>query len=449
MDFASKLARLGTAGPGARPRDDARSLLPPREGPATPEALRRERIERLRALVDGVVARQQRRRRHASSLSSPALALPGEVRDTPHGPLHVIAHYLEPRHHHGATAIAGALCVDAGTIARLALDPALSLVDPRRMLLLDTETTGLAGGTGTLPFLVGLGWFEDESLRIEQLFLRRPGEERPILRSLAERLAECSLLVTYNGKSFDWPLVRTRFVMSRVPMPAPPPHLDLLHCARRVYKRRLAQVRLVHVEEEVLGMHREHDVDGAEIPGIYLAYLRGETDPRLHRVIEHNANDLVALAALLAHAGGGFDSPRPRDDPRDHLGYALVSERARDPERATRFAWAAALGGGDRECALTACLLAARLARRRGDADDEERALREAFRTVERASGPLDGELLARVHLELSKHYEHRRKDPEQALHHARLASGAEAPELHERRLGRLALRLSRLRSRD
>ena len=123
-------------------------------------------------------------------------------------------------------------------MASLALDPRLAGVDFRRVLYLDTETTGLAGGTGTVPFLVGLAWFEERSLRVHQLFLRRLGEEAPMLRVLAERMAESSCLVTFNGKSFDWPLLRTRFVLNRVPVPAELPHLDLLHCARRVFKHR-------------------------------------------------------------------------------------------------------------------------------------------------------------------------------------------------------------------
>ena len=139
-------------------------------------------------------------------------------------------------------------------MASLALHPGLAGVDFQRMLFLDTETTGLAGGTGTVPFLVGLAWFEGRSLRVHQLFLRRLGEEAPMLRVLAERMAESSCLVTFNGKSFDWPLLRTRFVLNRVPAPAELPHLDLLHCARRVFKHRGSGTRLVHLEEQVLGL---------------------------------------------------------------------------------------------------------------------------------------------------------------------------------------------------
>src|SRR5690606_7306009 len=101
-----------------------------------------------------------------------------------------------------------------------------------------------------------------------------PGEEAPMLRRLAERVEGASCLVSYNGKSYDWPLLRNRFVLNRVPVAAPPAHLDLLHCARRIFKRRLGQVRLVHLEAQVLGMHREHDIDGAEIPQRFWDFVR-------------------------------------------------------------------------------------------------------------------------------------------------------------------------------
>ena len=117
---------------------------------------------------------------------------------------------------------------------------------------LDTETTGLSGGTGTLPFLIGTARFEDDGrFLVEQLFLRRPGEEAPMLHWLASQLAATTCLVTYNGKSFDWPLLRSRFVMNRVPVPPLPPHLDLLHCARRVFARRNLGARLTDTRKRL------------------------------------------------------------------------------------------------------------------------------------------------------------------------------------------------------
>ena len=133
-------------------------------------------------------------------------ALPGAIRDTAHGPLHMIDEYLEPRHHHGRAPIAEALGISTERLAQLALDPSLEAVDFRRALFFDTETTGLAGGTGTVPFLIGIAWFEDESFRIQQLFLPDLGREAPIIHWLRERVAQSSCVVSFKGKTVDWPL---------------------------------------------------------------------------------------------------------------------------------------------------------------------------------------------------------------------------------------------------
>ncbi len=354
--------------------------------------------------------------------------LPVEARATPHGQVHVAERVLSPEHHHGSAPVAGALDVEARTVASLALHPELAEVNFRRMLFLDTETTGLAGGTGTVPFLVGLAWFEGRSLRVHQLFLRRLGEEAPLLKVLAERMADSSCLVTFNGKSFDWPLLRTRFVLNRVPTPAALPHLDLLHCARRVFKHRGSGTRLVHVEEQVLGHRRVGDVDGALIPELYFRFLRGGDGSTLTPVLEHNANDLLLLAALLGELGRRFEAVSA-EDPRDLLGFAGVAERARDYARAQAFARAAAAGGG--AVSVEALTLASRLSRRAGDT-------RGAVEQLQRALTSARGAQVAPLHLALTKLYEHSLKDFPRALHHARLAAPLESSEEHRLRIARL-----------
>ncbi len=201
-------------------------------------------------------------------------------------------------------------------------------------------------------------------------------------------------------------------------------------------------MRLLHVEVDVLGMTREHDIDGAEIPGIYTQYLRGDLDPRMPVVIEHNANDLIALAAILGRIAGDFVAVREADDPRDHLGFAEVAERAKDGERARRFAEAALYGGGGREVTVPAGLLAARVARRAGDVEGEGKALSYALSMLE-----TDGDLLAaEVHLALAKHHEHRTKDLGAALEHARHTVPAETATLSAKRVSRLEARRQRNR---
>ena len=367
-------------------------------------------------------------------------ALPGQRRDTEHGELHLIDEYLEPRHHHGQAPIAEALHVSTERLAQLALDPSLEGIDLQRALFFDTETTGLAGGTGTVPFLIGIGWFEDQSMRIQQLFLPELGREAPMLHWLRERVQQSSCLVSFNGKTFDWPLLRSRFVLNRVRAPVLPPHLDLLHCARRVLRSRLKSVRLVELERKVLGMYREDDVSGALIPQLYFDYLGGGDVSPIAKVIEHNANDLIALAALVAELVNHFDEVHGGDDPRDHLAYAKVAERTGDRARARSFADAAAQGGGESMCTVEACMLNARMARRGGDVDDEERALLDALRAAD------DEILRAGVRLALSKLYEHRRKDLARALEHAAGTALAEGEDAAERRVARLERRLAQQR---
>jgi len=383
------------------------------------------------------LSRLERTPSRALDVASVRGALPGNCVPTEHGELHVIDEYLEPHHHHGRAPVVNALRVSVERLAQIALDPALEEVDLRTALFLDTETTGLAGGAGTVPFLIGIGWFEDESLRIEQMFLPELGCEAPMLHRLRERIVASSCLVTFNGKTFDWPLLRNRFVMNRVCAPELPPHLDLLHCARRVLRPRLGSVRLVELEREVLGMYREDDVSGALIPQLYFDYLDGGEVSPMAKVIEHNANDLIALAALVSELVSHFEEVRAEDDPRDHLAYAKVAERTGDATHARCFALAAARGGGEIACTVEACLLAARIARRAGGVTEEENALLEALDACS------DGELGAKVCLALSKHYEHRRKDFERALIYARKTAPVEGNAGRDHRVARLERRRS------
>jgi len=405
------------------------------------EAARRERIARLRSLIGEVADRarhtgqleSQRDKRRARARAT----LPvGELRDTAHGTLHIVETFLAPDHCHGRVAVRGALSVDAGLVAKLALDPKLEGLDLSRMLLLDTETTGLAGGTGTVPFLIGLAFFEDGALKVEQLFLRELGEERPMLAYLAERLERASCVVSYNGKTFDWPLLRTRSILNRVPLAEPAAHLDLLHCARRLLKAKLDSVRLCEVERELLGHYREDDVHGSAIPLFYLDYLRGgEVEPLLS-VLEHNASDLIGLAAILPRMVSHFEEVRAGDDPIDHLAFAKVALRARDYERAEAFARAAAGGGAAGALVRQAHQVVASSSRKRGDIMAAASALVACLEHT--PTGPE----AAIVHHALAKLYEHALKDLRAAHRHALHTMDAEGADAHGRRLGRLRRRL-------
>jgi len=180
-----------------------------------------------------------------------------------------------------------------------------ALKDPEKWLFLDTETTGLAGGTGTYAFLIGLAWWDAGGLQVEQFFMRDFGEEHSLLQELSQRVAERPVLVTFNGKSFDWPLLESRYTMTRsIAVPKLAAHLDLLHPARALWKLRLGSARLVELERHVLdaprvGWHRENDVSSALIPQFYFDYLRGGPAEPLAGVVRHNQMDLRGLAALF------------------------------------------------------------------------------------------------------------------------------------------------------
>ncbi|MFS8640598.1 MAG: ribonuclease H-like domain-containing protein [Symbiobacteriaceae bacterium] len=176
--------------------------------------------------------------------------------------------------------------------------------DPRRAVFVDTETTGLAGGTGTYAFLVGLGFFQGDAFVVRQYFLRDYPEEEAMLAAIAADLAPCTCLVSFNGKSFDWPLLETRFRLARRPPPlSGAPHLDLLHPARRLWGSRLSGCTLQDLERAILGVVRTDDVSGSRIPALYFDYLRSGDASPLVPVVEHNRLDILSLAALAGWLG--------------------------------------------------------------------------------------------------------------------------------------------------
>jgi uncharacterized protein len=176
--------------------------------------------------------------------------------------------------------------------------------DPEKWLFLDTETTGLSGGTGTYAFLIGIAWWDSGGLQLEQFMMRDFSEEHSVLLELGARIAQRPVLVTFNGKTFDWPLLESRYLMTRcIRVPELAAHLDLLHPARAVWKLRLGSVRLVELEQHVLdaprlGWTREDDVPSSMIPQFYFDYLRGRSPLPLAGVVRHNGMDLRGLAAL-------------------------------------------------------------------------------------------------------------------------------------------------------
>jgi len=352
--------------------------------------------------------------------------LPFVRRDTERGPLYQRLERLGRSYRVGRMSVDVSRDAKPEILALLALDPGLAEVDLGRALYLDTETTGLGSGAGVLAFLIGLAWFEDDGeLVMEQLLLRRPGEEHALLELLRERMARASVLVSYNGKAFDLPLLRGRFVMNRLAAPPERPHLDLLHVARRLHKRRLGACRLIRLEADVLGYVRVGDIEGGEVAARYAHYLRSGDEEALRAVVDHNALDVVSMAALVGLYGEPFAALHDED----LIGLAEVLHRAKALPEAERAAEAAVERAFDPE----ALRVRARIAKARGD---RARALAD-FESFTREVDDAD------ARLELAKLYEHHVKSPEKALEMLERGTG-EAPADLERRRARLERKAAR-----
>lgn len=316
-------------------------------------------------------------------------------------------------------------------------------IPPAELLFVDTESTGLAGGTGTHAFLVGVGRFTGSAFVVRQLFMRHPGDERAVLRLLADELGEAAGVVTYNGRAFDMPLLETRYRIHGQPLPAPATHLDLLATSRAIWKHRLASCSLASIERAILGVQRELDAPGWLIPQLYFDWLRTRRIEPLEPVFEHNRYDILSLARIAALVHGwesGIDAP---DDAVDRLALALLRLR-REPSDALldqlRHLWREP--GIPSELRLRALrdLTVALKRRRHWEAACE--LWNEASRDASRAVRLLAVE-------ELAKYLEHQQRDHERALALARrgadgaaLAQDDPARDAFARRVRRLERKL-------
>jgi len=179
------------------------------------------------------------------------------------------------------------------------------------MCFLDTETTGLSAGTGTMAFVVGVGYFSGDQFAVRQFFLRDPGDEPAMVEALADLLNEFDALASFNGRSFDVPILENRFILARIPSPTTGlPHLDLIWPSRRIWRHKLSSCSLGTLEREVLGVFREQaDVPSGVIPLLYRDYLRTGDARDMRRVVYHNAIDILSLVTLAARLTQALSDP--------------------------------------------------------------------------------------------------------------------------------------------
>jgi uncharacterized protein YprB with RNaseH-like and TPR domain len=346
-------------------------------------------------------------------------------------------------HIHGRMPLGALLECTPAWLDMLAGDPDEPCRDFRRLAFLDTETTGLAGGTGTYAFMVGLGVFEGDGFAVRQYFMRDIPEEAAMLALVRRDLEPRSGLVTFNGRAFDWPLLETRFAMNRQPVPRTALyHLDLLLPARRLWRRRLQSCALASLEEHVLELQRSNDdVPGWAIPGLYRDFLQwGRAEP-LRRVFYHNAHDILSLATLAALLCRSVREPLRILRHGEDL-FSLAQRFEAQGDAAT----AMALYAHCLRCQLPAKTRHAamhRLSRLHRRAGEEQEALALWHSLAEL------GDLEACV--ALAKHYEHRTDDLAQARRMALRALGLlrQLRYPDRRRLAELEHRLRRLEEKE
>ncbi len=378
--------------------------------------------------------------------------VPGSIVDGPLGACFVAERVFDLAHQHGCESLGAFFDVSDRGLACLARSPVPLDLDRESILFLDTETTGLSGGTGTYVFMVGVGFFRGEQFIVQQFFMRHHAEEPALLALLNGLVGRFEAVVTFNGKSFDVPLLLTRYAQNRQrPTLQVAYHLDLLHPARRFWRERLESCSLGMLEGAILGHERVRDVPSWMIPDLYFQYVRGGAPEPMARVFSHNLDDILSLVAVACRLGRLLDDDAQADhDAQDLFAAGRIFEDLGLVDAACdRYERALTAGRNVMDRAQVAGRLAA-LCKRLGR---QERAIQLWQRL---ATLRLTG---CEPHVELAKHYEHRLRDyaaaiamVEEALaivelrQLRRLAGAAAERRELERRLARLLGKQARAR---
>ena len=297
----------------------------------------------------------------------------------------------------------GAMEVRRDTVARMSGLDLPEPFDPRRILYLDTETTGL-GGSGTVAFLVGLGYLTENGFEVHQFLMRDYDEEPYLLKHVAAGLDRFDMICTFNGRTFDVPLLESRFLMNRMQRDClEKPHLDLLQIARRLWKLRLGRCNLGRLETVILGKPRTDDLPGSEVPQRYFDYLKTRREDLLKDILDHNAQDIATLCVLLTHMADMYDHPEQIRFSEDVYSMGRALEKLDHPEEARRCYRLASRGRMGTEASVSL----AHSYRRAGDRDRAAEIWREMI--ASRRGG-------VKPYIELAKYEEHARRDPVAAL---------------------------------
>ncbi|MBU1036249.1 ribonuclease H-like domain-containing protein [bacterium] len=335
--------------------------------------------------------------------------LSGKFISTPFGESFIRENYFFRDYRCGEVELFQILQSSANTISSLARDDRLKKIDINKTVFLDTETTGLAGGAGTYIFLVGVGYFERDQFCIRQYFMRDYNEERALLSALNDLLANFKAVVTYNGKTFDLPLMESRYIMSGMKMSLKDPyHFDLLYPARRLWKRRLESCSLSIVEREILKVSRDDDVPGYLIPEIYFRYLRTKDARAIKQVFEHNLQDILSLVALVSRMCFLVEDPLNNTEyGMDIFSIGKMFDEEKRYEQSTHYYTEALKHNLAEEEALEILRLASFAYKRQGKWEEAEEIWKEIIKRSR--------EFIYFPYEELAKYYEHYLKDYQKA----------------------------------
>lgn len=317
--------------------------------------------------------------------------------------------------------------------------------DPDRFLFIDTETTGLSGGTGMVVFLCGFGFFEGDRFRVVQYFLPDYPDEPLLLRLAAEHIKTETILVSYNGKSFDWPMLSQRWTINRQAVPVPADHLDALHPARSLFRRLGEDCSLITLEKTVLAFDRGEDIPGYLIPSKYFDYLYDRQPGMIPEIIRHNRLDILSLALVTRYIPEYLS--RPETVTSTPLLEGVIHHFFRHRRFEAMIAFIDKVTPGYFEAGSPLAKLEYSLALK------SLGRFEEAGRVWRGVAGNESGPHVMRHLLELAKHQEHREKDPESALETVEVLLGLETRPhprrdlLHRRR--RLADKCRRLPSKS
>lgn len=370
----------------------------------------------------------------------------GSDMETQFGPAFISEQAYDSTYRHGRFP----LCItpDMSVLAAYANTPRICEDGCRNVVFLDTETSGLMGGTGTYAFLVGIGYRTENGFALVQFFMRDPAQEPALLAALDQFLSRFEVVVTFNGKTFDLPLLSTRCVMNGVSIPFQRfEHVDVLHIARKLWRDRLPSRALGELEREIVQYYRSgEDIPGWMIPDMYFEYLRtGDARP-LSGIFYHNAIDILSLAALYNHIGGLLHDPLQNavGSGFDMAAIArLYEEMGRIEDAAALYERALETGDLPEEIFFKTMERYALMRRRQGDWEKAISLWRKAA---------AHGQLTACI--ELSKYYEHRERNASEALVWANKAlellrgrytweqAGRATEKEIERRVGRLSQRV-------